>query len=262
VEKKLSMGLARVEGTPPDFKGVNWRAPTAEREGNGAKGPKASGMLMVDGVLYMWVRNTGNSTLAWSEDRGKTWTWGWKFEESFGCPTFLNYGKNYDGASDDYVYVYSQDGPGAYEPYDGVVLARVLKNKVREKEAYEFFVRSEAGGKAIWSSKLSERGAVFFYAGHCERLDVAFDKGLGRYLMAVAYGQGKGWGLYDAPEPWGPWTTAFTTKDWGLGETHGYRLTTKWMSADGREAWLVFSGVKPNDAFCVRRMVMETYAEK
>jgi hypothetical protein len=92
VEKKLSMGLARVEGMPPEFKCVNWRAPTAEREGNGAKGPKASGMLMVDGVLYMWVRNTGNSTLAWSEDRGKTWTWGWKFEESFGCPTFLNYG--------------------------------------------------------------------------------------------------------------------------------------------------------------------------
>lgn len=262
VEKKLSMGLARVEGTPPDFKGMNLRAATAERVGNGAKGPKASGLLMVDGVLYMWVRNTGNSTLAWSADRGKTWTWGWKFEESFGCPTFLNYGKNYEGARDEYVYVYSQDGAGAYEPYDRVVLARVLKNKVREKEAYEFFVRIGAEGKVIRSSKLSERGAVFSYAGHCERLDVVFDKGLRRYLMAVAYGHGKGWGLYDAPEPWGPWTVAYTTADWGLGETHGYRLSTKWMSPDGREVWMVFSGLKPNDAFCVRRMVLETYGEK
>ena len=41
-------------------------AATAETLGDGAKGKKASGMLMVDGVLYMWVRNAGNSQLAWS----------------------------------------------------------------------------------------------------------------------------------------------------------------------------------------------------
>src|SRR4051794_23883688 len=34
---------------------------------------KASGILMVDGVLYLWVRNVGNAQLAWSRDRGKTW---------------------------------------------------------------------------------------------------------------------------------------------------------------------------------------------
>ena len=120
---------------------------------------------MVDGVLYMWVRNTGNSTLAWSADRGKTWKWGWKFEESFGCPTFLNFGKNYDGARDEYVYVYSQDGPGAYEPYDGVVLCGVPKNKVREKEAYEFLYSIGAEGKAVWSSKLSDAGRRFLMRG-------------------------------------------------------------------------------------------------
>ena len=37
-------------------------------------------MLMVDGVLYMLVRNTGNSQIAWSGDHGKSWTWcDWKF---------------------------------------------------------------------------------------------------------------------------------------------------------------------------------------
>ena len=43
--------------------------------GDGAEGRKASGMLMVDGVLYMWVRNAGNAGLAWSSDRGRSWTW-------------------------------------------------------------------------------------------------------------------------------------------------------------------------------------------
>jgi hypothetical protein len=261
VEKKLSMGLARVEGTPPDFRGINLRAETAERTGNGANGPKASGMLMVDGVLYMWVRNTGNATLAWSADHGKTWDWGFKFEESFGCPTFLNFGRNYQGAPDSYVYTYSQDGPSAYGPRDSAVLARVPKDKIRDKQAYEFFVRRAPDGQAVWSAKISERGPVFEAPGRTERLDTAYNRALGRYLLTVGYGHGKGWGLFESPTPWGPWRTAFSTNDWGLGETHGYRLPTKWMSADGREMWLVFSGIKPNDAFCTRRMTFDLYPQ-
>tara|TARA_B100000686_G_scaffold261408_1_gene274348 strand:- start:1286 stop:1456 length:171 start_codon:yes stop_codon:yes gene_type:complete len=26
-----------------------------------------------------------------------------------------------------------------------------------------------------------------------------------------------GFGLYDAPEPWGPWTTVFFTDQWDIG---------------------------------------------
>jgi hypothetical protein len=254
VERKLSQGLAKVEGTPPDFRGVNLRAESAERVGDGAKGAKASGMLMVDGVLYMWVRNTGNSTLAWSSDHGKTWTWGFKFEESFGCPTFLNFGKNYEGARDEYVYVYSQDGPSAYEAYDRVVLARVPTGRVREKGAYEYFVRD-----AEWSGKIGARGKVFEYPGHCERLEAVYDRGIGRYLLAVSYGHGKGWGIFEAPQPWGPWRAAFSCTDWGLGETHGYRLPAKWMSGDGTRMWLVFSGRGENDAFCIRGTSFDLY---
>ena len=56
--------------------------------------------------------------------------------------------------------------------------------------------------------------------------------------------------MYDAPEPWGPWTTAYFTADWdvGLGETSC--LPTKWMSADGGDVHLVFSG---DDCFFVRK---------
>jgi CubicO group peptidase (beta-lactamase class C family) len=261
VEKKLSLGLARIEGTPPDFRGVNIRSASAERTGGGANGPKASGMLMVDGILYMWVRNTGNSTLAWSADHGATWTWGFKFDKSFGCPTFLNFGRNYAGAMDDYVYAYSQDGPGAYEPYDGVVLARVHKAKIKEREAYEFFSGSAANPK--WERDIDKRGHVFAYPTHCERLDAVYNPGIGRYLLTVSFGHGKGWGIFDAPKPWGPWTTAYVTHDWGLGDTHGYRLPSKWISGDGRTMWMIFSGRRWKevdfDACCVRRMTIDVY---
>ncbi|MCI0723306.1 MAG: beta-lactamase family protein, partial [Acidobacteria bacterium] len=66
IPDKLSMGFARIAGRPPNFTGSNIRAPTGETRGEGAAGKKASGILMVDGVLYLWARNAGNAQLAWS----------------------------------------------------------------------------------------------------------------------------------------------------------------------------------------------------
>ena len=110
ISEKLSLGFARIEAGPTDFAGVNIRSPSGEQRGDGKAGPKASGMLMVDGVLYMWARNAGNARLAWSKDHASTWKWSdWKFTTSFGCPTFLNFGRNYAAAGDAYVYIYSHD---------------------------------------------------------------------------------------------------------------------------------------------------------
>jgi hypothetical protein len=261
-DRKLSLGLARVTGGPQDFQGVNLRSPTAERTGEGASGLKASGMLMANGTLYMLVRNAGNSQLAWSQDHGRTWVWGFRFEESFGCPTFLNAGRDYSAACDGYVYVYSSDGPSGYEAYDQVVLARAPRGRVTERAAYEFFVSAD-DGTGHWTPDITQRGAILHYPGHCQRSDVVYVPGIQRYLMAMGFNHSGGWGLLDAPEPWGPWTTAYHTDDWGLGATHSYRLPAKWISDDGAVLNVVFSGRThagvDYDAFCVRRMVLHRY---
>src|SRR5262249_53762574 len=97
--EKLSLGLPKVLDDPTNVNAVNLRSPSAEAKGDGKAGRKASGILMVDGVLYLLVRNVGNAQLGWSTDHGATWTWAdWKFTNSFGCPTFLNFGRNYAGA--------------------------------------------------------------------------------------------------------------------------------------------------------------------
>ena len=145
IPEKLSLGFARVEGGPADFVGVNIRSASGEQRGNGKAGKKASGMLMVDGVLYMWARNAGNARLAWSTDHGRTWKWSdWTFTTSFGCPTFLNFGRDYAGARDDYVYVYSHDSGDAYLPADRMVLARVPKDRIKDRSSYEFFEGRDA----------------------------------------------------------------------------------------------------------------------
>ena len=134
IPEKLSLGFARVEGGPADFSGVNIRSPSGEQRGGGKAGKKASGMLMVDGVLYLWARNAGNAQLAWSNDHGRTWEWSdWTFTTSFGCPTFLNFGRDYAGARDDYVYVYSHDSGDAYLPADRMVLARVPRDRIKDR---------------------------------------------------------------------------------------------------------------------------------
>ena len=256
VEKKLGMGFARITGGPIDFLGANLRS-DAERTGDGPKSPKASGILMVDGVLYLWVRNVGNAQLLWSADRGKTWQWGFKMETAFGSPAFLNFGRNYAGVRGGFVYTYSQDGSSAYESDNGLLLARVAKDRIRERSAWEFYQRLDAAGTPVWTAEIARRGAVFAYPANCQRVDVVYDQVIRRYLMALAYDHSGGWGLFDAPQPWGPWTTILH-RQWDVPGTHGYRLPAKWISKDGLTLTLVFSGVKPNDAFCTRTLTLSS----
>jgi CubicO group peptidase (beta-lactamase class C family) len=259
VPEKLSLGFAKVDGRPEDFAGINIRSATGERMGNGDKGQKASGMLSVGGVLYLWVRNSGNSRLAWSSDHAKTWTWcDWKFEESFGCPTFLNFGRDHAGARDDYVYIYSPDGDSAYRASDRMVLARVPKGRIAERGAYEFFKGLGAGGIPEWTGDIAGRGSVFDHPGGCYRSAVSYDAGLKRYLWCQTLPGGDarfrgGFGIYDAPEPWGPWTTAYFTESWDVGPGETSSFPTRWMSADGKTLHLVFSG---DDCFSVRRVTL------
>jgi CubicO group peptidase (beta-lactamase class C family) len=270
VPEKLSLGVARVEGGPGKPVGVNIRAASIESKGQGKDGWKASGILCVDGVLYLWVRNAGNAQLAWSKDHGRTWEWAdWKLTTSFGCPTFLNFGRDYAGARDGFVYVYSPDADSAYTPADRMVLARVPKGKIADRGAYEFFRSPDATGQPRWSKEIADRGAVFSHPGRCYRSGVSYNAGLKRYLWVqiVPGTEGKatdtrfagGFAVYDAPEPWGPWTTAYFTERWDVGPGDSASFPTKWMSADGKTLHLVFSG---DDAFSVRKATLATAGAK
>ena len=259
VGKKLSLGMARVRGGPRDWNGENLRSDSIERTGDGAAGPKTSGMLMVDGVLYALIRNTDTCTLAWSTDHGKNWEWGFRFRKSFGFGTFLNFGRNYAGARDEFVYVYSSDGDSNYVVYDRVILARVARGRLRERETYEFFERYDDAGRPVWNKDIGKRGAVFTQDDRCANLGAAYHAPSKRYLLTMGSQAGV-LGIYDAPEPWGPWTTVFHTPKWDVGDTHTYHIPTKWMAKD--HLYVVFSGRpyegKNYDAFCVRRLDFKT----
>ncbi|MDD4108441.1 MAG: serine hydrolase, partial [Prolixibacteraceae bacterium] len=266
---KLSLGLCKISGDPPAVEGANIRSNSGERVGQGKYGEKASGMLMVDGILYMLVRNAQNARLMWSGDHGETWDQAdWKFDVSFGCPAFLNYGRNYEGARDEYVYIYSQEESSAYKIADSYVLARVHKDNVREWQRYEFFAGQGENSRPMWSEDIRKREPVFVNPGKCYRSGITYNKGLKKYLWSqVIHSSGAGGdafdggsgdirfngglGIFESDNPWGPWKTVFYTREWDIGPGETSSIPTKWISDDGKTCYLLFSG---DDFFSLRKM--------
>jgi hypothetical protein len=264
-ERKLSCGFARVTGGPQDFSGTNIRS-TAEQLGDGRHGKKGWGMLSVGGVLYLWLGHAnlkgGAAQLACSRDRAKSWTFAdWQFSE-FGLIGFVNFGKDYAAARDEYVYAYSHDEPLADTPADRFILMRAPQQRLTRREAWEFFVALDDGGEPVWDRDIARRGPVFQNPDSCLRSAMTYQPALRRYLwwQQIPQPQGHrdrgdtrfdgGFAVYDAPEPWGPWTTAFFTPKWDVGPGEHGDFPTKWASPDGRTLYLVFSG---DDCFSVRQ---------
>jgi CubicO group peptidase (beta-lactamase class C family) len=272
IPEKLSMGFAKIKGMPPDIEGINIRSGD-EQSGDGRRGKKASGMLMVDGILYIWVRNADNdgkqSQLAWSDDYGKTWTWAsWVFEE-FGYCTFINYGKNYEGSRDNFVYMVTHDSPDAYQAADRFILMRTHKKQIKDRNTYEFFAGVDSHGTPIWTKDIEKHDAIFEHTGNCFRSGITYNTGLQRYFWwQVKFPENADksasmfhsretdpryvgvFGVFEAPEPWGPWSTVFYTENWDAGAGESGSFPTKWISGDGKTMHLVFSG---NDYFSVRK---------
>jgi hypothetical protein len=264
---KLSLGFATLAGEPPGLTPRDLSSNIDTPEGQGSNGIKASGMLMVDGRLYLFVRNYKpagsndytNSRLAWSTDHGRTWTWAnWLFADTFGAPDFIQFGKNYAGARDQYVYIVSQANDSAYGWSPSVVLARVPKDRVPDRAAYEFYAGRDATGAPQWSSDIGQRKPAFHDPNGVQRTGMSYNPALHRYLLTSAHQTGSGTthtpalGVFEAPEPWGPWSSVFYSDNFSGGYAFHHTFVPKWMSADGRTLWLLYSGSNTgNSCNCV-----------
>ena len=266
---RVKIGIGVVKGTPDHWIGFNLL---------GGKNPvyperpfpgKSNGILSVGGVLYLHVIEQGRwwrSKIGRSVDHGRTWTFNegrfdsnrWDFAESDGAfsdLTFLNFGKDYHRSRDRYVYIYSQDhrrrpDTKMADITDSVALLRVPKTSLMNPDTYEYFAGLN-GSRPIWTHNIRARAPVFTRpdaVGFAVRVD--FNPALRRYLLSVFHGWDGSWGLYDAPEPWGPWTTVSTFNQW-IDSTPKFAFTfpQKWMSPDGKTMHMVFSGTGPYDSF-------------
>jgi hypothetical protein len=266
-----SLGVVRIEGDQSDYSAFDVFK-TNRNVGPGWTG-KSYGILDIDGTLWMWRAGTGSdaSALAFSrlyrsDDKGASWSkTGVQFDSDdfpdtgYGpaVPTFLQYGRGYRGARDGFVYSYFYEDKGSgwdVQRPGEIVLARVPVDRMERKDAYEFFSGGEDGTPA-WSRDPSERLPVFTDASNgVMRTSVSFNRGLGKYFLITQQvsrhrDDGAHIGIYAADTPWGPWDTVLLASPWALGlqtpsagKTVYWNFSNKWLSNDGRQFVMVYTG--------------------
>jgi hypothetical protein len=275
----LTIGFAKMIGTFPNYRGEDIFSNLDTPQGGGPTGIKSSGLVLVDDTMYMFVRNINvgrdftNSKLAWSKDFMKTWTWAdWHFADTFGCPEFVQYGKNYQGGRDNYVYIVSQDNDNPYHYWPNIVMARAPKHEVENRAKWEFFAGLDKAGKAAWTPDLFRRKPIFTDPKGVQRISITYNAALKRYILATSHKVDPNsqdithtgaLGVFEAPEPWGPWSIVYYDDYWsGKDRTYHHKFPTPWMSADGKTMWLLYSGLGAgNYAFCMKKATLELAPE-
>ena len=267
---RVSIGIARIAGTGEEWTGINICGGKSSISKPNFIG-KCGGIICIEDILYIFVQEQDawkRGKIGKSTDLGKTWVWGqneqsfdaaaWLFAEPDGSitsPAIIQFGRSYEGARDSYVYGYSHQGLS-----NALALFRVPKNRLMYRDSYEFFAGFDERGNPTWTYDISLRKSVFTDPnGISWGYNAVYHPLLDRYLLTVQRNknkEGSKWGIFDAPEPWGPWTTvayydSFIDNVWKFT----FVFNQKWLSNDGKTMWMVFSGVDKYDAFNVIKKV-------
>lgn len=268
---RVALGFARIDGTPEHFTGVNL---------NGGKNPrhpasfpklgKVGGLVAVGNRVYGWLNTQQgrwpnvDHALIWSDDGCLSWKKSdWVFQKGdgrFKPSTFLNFGRGLSGVPANcagYVYFYGQHEGHSMQTF----LGRAPADKLPDRAQYEFLSAMNKDRPA-WSSDVHKAIPVFTDArSNGDLAGVVYIPAMKRYLLSSFHNGPGQLGIFDAPTPWGPWTTVSYDEHWGQMGSAGEGLTcsfpAKWISEDGRTLSCVFSayggsahqGINAHDQF-------------
>jgi hypothetical protein len=293
---RVSFGVARIEGEYDNYKGYDRYGHKESSEHEAVIKGKSWGIICLKGNLYAWVHpdkpgawgnwadHHSEARLHVSKDKGASWQpadWAFKSSDDLIGGNILQFGKNYAGAVDKYVYHYlvqpnivsDSTGKATELQVPGIIyLLRVPVNKIMKRQAYEFFSGLQ-GLKPLWTKNVSDKKPVFFDEnGTGTPVGISYNKGLNRYMLTTEHIKPHSGlpGVFESPNPWGPWSTVtyLTDSNW-FGHDNPvvvpancffWCFPTKWMSGDGRAATMVFTGGgrgKNNDSFNTVRVLSQ-----
>lgn len=223
---------------------------------------------------YTWHNQDGSTPVVWEswpERSRESMLFFDEPQDTFSLISLLQMGRNYAANTDGCVYGYAPNG-NTDGTMNQLVMFRVAKKCVLDRSAYEFFGGLKSGGDATWTRDIRERGIVHtFPRGWVNTTrnkgqnvlqswvpSVVFNAPLGLYLMAasgVGCDSNGEWfeqskpsylGFWVARKPWGPWTqiheeTAWLPANNPTARCYSPQISPKWMAADGKSFWLVWS---------------------
>jgi hypothetical protein len=281
---RVSMGFARIEGGPEHFQGFNVNGgKNPEHPASFPKKGKTGGLLFDEGILYANINLQDrdwpdvNHVLAWSTNKGASWAKSdWLFPKGVGNfqpGRFLNFGKNGAGVPASlkgYVYLYGPKQKAQRDGSNSLYLARVPREKIRERDAFQFFSGLDANGRTKWNEDFTLARPIFSDANGVAPAGMVYDAGLGRFLLTCFHTGPGQLGVFEAQQPWGPWSTVAYHDHWGgmgmAGEGLTCEFPQKWMSEDGLTLWAIFSvygegakqGIKAHDRFNLIKVTLLT----
>jgi hypothetical protein len=285
---RVSMGFARIEGGPEHFQGSNVNGgKNPEHPASFPKKGKTGGVLFEEGIFYANINLQDgdwpdvNHVLVWSTNKGASWSKSdWLFPKGLGNfqpARFLNFGKDGSGVPASltgYVYLYGVKQEPQHNENKSLYLARVPREKIRDRETFQFFSGLDPRGHARWNREFTLARPVFSDSNGVAPAGMVYDPGLGRFLL-TSFHTGPGQlGVFEARQPWGPWSTVAYYENWGGMGTVGEGLTCefpqKWMSADGLTLWGIFSaygegakqGINAHDRFNLIKVTLSIAAGK
>jgi len=257
-------------GMAPDFKITKFRHMN-DYKGWGGGGPKPSGMISVKGVLYLAFQNLKslttppqslqsqpgadaqivyykpNSQLEWIPTLAnikEPMFPGYKF----GGPAFVQHGKDNADARDEYVYAISTD---QWDNGSNLRLGRVHQDFIPEAGKWEWVKAFDADGSPVWGGKLEDAISVLSIHRHLGLPEMVYLASVDRYLLLswrlrkdFSAVDGTDLFIFDAPNPWGPFTLVHSEELWQGKAFTPYcpRVPLKWFDQDKLEGWMLFSG--------------------
>jgi hypothetical protein len=218
--------------------------------------------------INMISQHGGVAALMYSDDYGQSWQnvptaeTPLFFGPRFGAPAFVGFGPGYSGVPerlDGFVYALSNDEN--WENGNYIFLARVPREQVLERSAWEFYAGGRDHDRPQWSPIEAAMRPILADPGHVGHPTMTYNAGLGRFLLTFgsdiephSYATPREYArdnwhtarelqIYEGPNPWGPWHLVHYDPFWeGAHIAYLPQIPAKWLNADGLQGTLLFSG--------------------
>lgn len=168
-----------------------------------------------------------------------------------GTPHVVDFGRNMEHSPDGKAYLI---GHGATRPDaelawirgDQAYLCRVTPSPetINDPAAYEFFGGHETGGEPIWTSNFAEIKPLIEWQGRIGHATITYNAPLRKYLFCITDG-GNTISTYnsyilESDAITGPYKLVTFMERFGQ-QAYFLNLPSKFISGDGRTAWLCYS---------------------